>query len=519
MPERLDPNVIDTITIFLADLPDDLTGKLQEAVSLTFEKEDYLLLDGKDVFGRDAKGAANALVALVDEKLQRGELAKVLPLRLNLALYSLLEPAASDRIDLLREIMDQLGSKLGILNSYACIVKRNMQGEENALSMDRCIEACKANEHRLQLPILLVNRGLGITIDLPLKASVRYLHMISRNSRLKGQLLTRTELVTSIAMLEYDDEDAASLLFQIEKLQSELDGKEFSKTQMVESVQALMTEHIERRLRVDRIAFSQMPIRADAIGNLFTFLFRRKKLKHALHDLEQTLAAVYQKNIHEMDCDGGFQTEESRAELVERMESYPTPYIRGPFLSDLDELERNQPSRYDAYKPSLRLCLGEAKLREQLQGQYQRMLERSCAYMRTVVVREMKKQATVYVSSGRLEQREKELRDRILRLKAKARSVGNAQSAMDFLQTQLSFLPTQGGVSFQNMMNSEMILLISKRIDENWDRQYAPYLPNSPKFDVYNYGVLEDQELQALQLMRFNAELYQTNRNSIFQIG
>ncbi len=519
MPERLDPNVIDTITIFLADLPDDLTSKLQEAVSLTFEKEDYLLLNGKDVFQRDAKDAANTLVALVDEKLQRGELAKVLPLRLNLALYSLLEPAAADRIDLLREIVDQLGSKLGILNSYACIVKRNMQGEENALSMDRCIEACKANEHRLQLPILLVNRGIGITIDLPLKASVRYLHMISRNSRLKVQLLAHTELVTSIAMLEYDDEDAASLLLQIAKLQSELDGKEFSKTQMFESVQTLMTEHIERRLRGDRIAFSQMPIRADAIGNLFTILFRRKKLKHALRDLEQTLAAVYQKNIHEMDCDGGFQTEESRAVLYERIESFPTPYIHGPFLSDLDELERNQPSRYDAYKPSLHLCMGEAKLREQLQGQYQRMLERSRAYMRTVVVREMKKQAMVYVSSGRLEQREKELRDRILRLKAKARAVGNAQSAMDFLQTQLSFLPTQGGVSFQNMMNCEMILLISKRIDENWTRQYAPYLPNSPKFDVYNYGVLEDQELQALQLMRFNAELYQTNRNSIFQIG
>jgi hypothetical protein len=518
MPERLDPNVIDTITIFLADLPEDLTSQLQEAVSLTFDKEDYLLLDGPDVFRRDAKDAANMLVMLVDEKLQRGELAKVLPLRLNLALYTLLEPAASDRIDRLREIADQVGSKLGILNSYACIVKRNMQGEENAFSMDRCVAACEANEHRLQLPILLVNRGLGITIDLPLKASVRYLHMISRNSRLKGQLLARTELVTSIAMLEYDDEDAASLLLQIAKLQSELDGKEFSKTQMIESVQALMTEHIEQRLRMDRIAFSQMPIRADAIGNLFTILFRRKKLKHALRDVEQTLMAVYQKNIHEMDCDGGFQTEESRAELYERLESFPAAYFRGSFLSDLADLERNQPSRYDAYIPSLHLCLGEAKLREQLQGQYQRMLERSRAYMRTVVVREMKKQALVYVSSGRIEQREVELKDRILRLKAKARAVGNAQSAADFLRTQLSFLPTQGGVSFQNMMSCEMILLISKRIDENWN-QYAKYLPNSPQFDVYNYGVLEDQELQALQLMRFNAELYRSNRDSIFQIG
>lgn len=518
MPERLEPNVIDTITIFLADLPDDLTSQLQEAVSLTFEKEDYLLLDGKDVFRQDAKAAADTLVALVDEKLQRGELAKVQPLRLNLAFYALLEPAASDRIDRLREIADQLGSKLGILNSYACIVKRNMQGEENALSMDCCVEACKANERRLQLPILLVNRGIGITIDLPLKASVRYLHIISRNSRLKGQLLARTELVTSIAMLEYDDEDAVSLLLQIDRLQSELDGKEFSKTQMLESVQNLMNEHIERRLRVDRISFSQMPIRSDAIGNLFTILFSRKKLKHALRDVEQTLMAVYRRNIHETDCDGGFQTEESRGELYERIESFPIAYIRGSFLNDLGELERNQPSRYDAYKPTLHLCLGEANLRAQLQGQYQRMLERSRAFMRTVVVREMKKEAMVYLGSGRLDQREKELRERILRLKAKARAVGNAQSAVDFLQTQLSFLPAQGGVSFQNMMNCEMILLISKRIDENWS-QYAQFLPNNPQFDVYNYGVLGDQELQALQLMRFNVELYQSNRNSIFQIG
>ena len=518
MPERLDPNVIDTITIALSDLPGELFAQLEEMFTLTFDKSEYLLLQAKELLREDEQDAANRLVRMIDEGLQHGELTRVLPLRVNLVLYAALDDAAAERIDQLRGVANRIGGKLGVLNAYACVIKQDMRGEENALAMDRCLESAKANADRLQIPVLLVNRGLGITLDLPLKATVRYLHIISRNSRLKGQLLTRTELVTSIAMLEYDDEDAASLLFQIEKLQSELDGKEFSKTQMVESVHALMTEHIERRLRVDRIAFSQMPIRADAIGNLFTFLFRRKKLKHALHDLEQTLAAVYQKNIHEMDCDGGFQTEESRAELVERMESYPTPYIRGSFLSDLDELERNQPSRYDAYKPSLRLCLGEAKLREQLQGQYQRMLERSRAYMRTVVVREMKKQAMVYVSSGRLEQREKELRDRILRLKAKARAVGNAQSAMDFLQTQLSFLPTQGGVSFQNMMSCEMILLISKRIEENWNL-YAPYLPNSPKFDVYNYGVLEDQELQALQLMRFNAELYQTNRNSIFQIG
>ena len=517
MPERLEPNTIDTVTIFLADLPDDLANQLQEVVSLTFDKEDYLLLRGKDLPLQDAEEAANALVALVDEKLQHGELAKVMPLRLNLALYTMLELSAAERIEQVRSLADRIDSKLGILNSYACIVKQNMRGDENALAMDRCVEVCKAAADRLPLPILLVNRGLGITIDLPLKATVRYLHVISRNSRLKGQLFARTELISTIAMLEYDDEDAASLLTQIEKLQTELNGTEFSKTQMIESVQTLMTEYSEFRLRSDRIAFSQMPIREDAIGNLFTFLFRRKKLNHALRDLERTLSQIYQQNIHAPDCDGCFQTEEARGALYERLESYPTPYLRGQFLADLEELGRHQPAKYDAHIPHLRICLGEKKLRAQLQDQYQRSLAQSRVYLRHVVIAEMKKQAVVYLGSGRVDQREKEINDRILRLKAKARSVGNAKSAVDFLQTQLAFLSTQGGVTFRNLMNGEMILLISKRMDENWS-QYEPYLPSSPQFDVYNYGVLEDQELQALQIMRFNEELYLSNRKSIFQI-
>jgi len=517
MPERLEPNVIDTITIFLADLPDDLADQLQDLVALTFDKEDYLLLRGKELLLQDAKEATNALVTLVDEKLQRGELSKVLPLRLNLALYTMLELPAAERIEQLRSLADRVDSKLGILNSYACIVKQNMRGDENALAMDRCVEVCKAAADRLPLPILLVNRGLGVTIDLPLKASVRYLHVISRNSRLKGQLFARTELVTSIAMLEYDDEDAASLLTQIERLQIELNGTEFSKTQMIESVQALTAGVSERRLRSDRIAFSQMPIREDAIGNLFSILFRRKKLNHALRDLERTLAQIYQQNIHAPDCDGCFQTEEARGALFERMESFPTPYLRAQFLVDLEELERHQSAKYEAHTPHLRICLGEKKLRAQLEEQYQRSLMLSRIHLRHVVIAEMKRQAVIYRNSGRVEQREKELKDRILRLQAKARSVGNAKSAVDFLQTQLSFLPTQGGVPFQNRTNSEMILLISKRMDENWSL-YEPYVPNNPPFDVYNYGVLEDQELQALQIMRFNEEHYQSNRKLIFQI-
>ncbi len=517
MPERLEPNTIDTVTIFLVDLPDDLANQLQEVVALTFDKEDYLLLQGKELLLREAKEAANLLIALVDEKLQHGELSKVLPLRLNLALYTMLEHAAAERIEQMRGLVDRVDSKLGILTSYACVVKQNMRGEENAPAMDRCVEVCKAEGERPALPILLVNRGLGVTIDLPLKASVRYLHMISRNSRLKNQLFARTELITSIAMLEYDDEDTASLSRQIDKLQHELNGADFSKTQMIASVQALMTEYSERRLRPDRIDFSQMPIREDAIGNLFSLQFQRKKLNHALRDLERTFAQIYQQNIHAPDCDGCFQTEEARDALYKRMESFPTPYLREHFLADLEELERNQPPKYNAHIPRLRACIGEQKLREQLQEQYQRSLAQSRGYLMHVVIAEMKAQAVLYCNSGRVEQREKELKERILRLQAKARSVGNAKSAVDFLQTQMSFLPTQGGVPFQNRTNSEMILLISKRMDEDW-KQYEPFLPSNPSFDVYNYGVLEEQALQALQITRFNEEHYQSNRKLIFQI-
>lgn len=519
MPERLEPNTIDTISVVLSDLPADLSADLQELFAITFKEEEYLLFQAAELFQNGTREAANLLVKRIDEKQRHGEIIRLLPpLRINLALYVALEPSASERLQQLREVVEEIGSRLGMLNPYGCVLKQHILGEENALAMDHCVEVCKAGPNRFQIPILLVNRGLGITIDLPLKATVRYLHILSRNSRLKGYLYGRTELVTSIAMLEYDDEDSVSLQQQIAKLQNELEGKSFSKSQMSEAVRSLTDAALERLRRNDLIRLSQFPIRTDAIGTIGSFLFGRKKLHHALNDTAETLAAVYQANVQERFCDGCFQANGDSNTLFEVLESFPVPYIRSQLKTDLTELGRKYAQTYEPHVPKLRICLGEKKLRAQMEEQYQKALERSCAYIRYVVIRELGKQANAYITSKRLDMRENDLNEKIARLKTKARAVGNAQNAVDFLQTQLAFLSTQGGVQFKNEMNRDMIMLISERIDDTWD-QYESYMPASPKFDIYNYGTLEDQELQALQIMRFNAELYQRNRELIFQIG
>ncbi|MCE5187608.1 MAG: hypothetical protein LLF75_00255 [Eubacteriales bacterium] len=517
MPERLEPNAIDTITVVLSDLPDDLNADVRDQFAAAFEQNEYLLLQAGSLLQSGFHEAANQIVAQVDEQLRHGELTKVMPMRFNLVLYATLEPAACEKLEQLRKIVFEIGGQLGILNAYACILKQYMRGEENALAMDRCAEVCKADGDRPQIPILLVNRGLGITIDLPLKASVRYLHIISRNSRLKVSLLGKTELVMSIALLEYDDANAISLQQQILRLQSEMELPEAAKGQMYASVQTQMDAAAERLNRNDLLQLANFPLRTDAIGNLFSVLFGRRILRHALDDTAETLAIVYQKNIHERFCDGSFRSEEAQKKLFELLDSYPVAYIRSRFKQDLEELGKKYTQSYEAYAPELRICLGEKRLRAQLGVEYQKSLDRSRAYLRRVVIREMGRQADVYIAGGRLEQREKEIRERILRLKAKAHAVGNARSAADFLQTQLAFLPTQGGVSFESCLNSDMILLLSKKMDDNWG-EYAPYLPNTPQFDIYNYGMLEDQELQALQIMRFDAALYQQNRKLIFQI-
>lgn len=518
MPERLEPNTIDTLTVVLSTLSEGLFDRLQDLISQTFDRSEYLLLGAEDLLKSGAEEAAGQIVKRMDQGIQRGELTTIVQMRTNLVLYTTLESAASEQIRQMRSVGERIGKKVGVLNFYACVVKEEMLGEENALAMDRCMEACRAEANRQQIPILLVNRGLGITLDLPIKATVRYLHVISHNSRLKAQLLARTEQMTSIAMLEYDDEDSFSLQDQIDQLQSELSTNPYSQQKLDESVLALVNEASARLEQRDPILFSQWPLRADAIGNLVTVLFRRAKLRRALDDVEQTFAQIYQKNVHERFCDGCFQTEETKKALLDLFEALPLAYVREQLRRDLDALAQKDTRPYEAYRPKFRICLGEKKLRAQLEAEYQQSLRGSRAYLKQVVLREMVRQAEFYHESGRIDQREKELKDRIQRLKAKARAVGNAQSAADFLQTQLTFLPIQGGVPFENLMNRDMILLISQRIDEHWD-EYASLLPNSPQFEVYNYGVLEDQELQALQIMRFNEELYRRNRGLIFQIG
>jgi len=527
MPEKLDPNTMDTITVVLSGLPEELNGDLAEYYAITFCRDEYLFLQVDELLQDGAQSAADRLVAKVDRALQRGELTRTVPMRVNIVLYEILCGAAVERIGQLRGIVSLLGGQLGILKPFVCLLKQQISGQENAGAMDRCAEACMAGgpasenaEGTLLIPILFVNRGIGITIDLPLKATVRYLHIISRGSILKSKLNGKAELITSIAMLEYDDEDSSTLQQQITGLQNELKAGGSAKAQLTEAVQAQIDEASRRFSGKEMLRLSQFPVRSDAIGNPFTVLFCRKRLNRALEDVSQTLAITYAKSVHERYCVGCLSEGESGESLRQLLESFPAPYIRAGISEDLDRYSHGKSMLkvYDAYTPRLRICLGEKRLRLQIEDQYRRLLERSRAYMGQVVIREMQRAIAAYQESGRIEEREKEINDRILRLKAKARAVGNAQSAEDFLKTQLVYLTTQGGVTFSNCTSNDMIMLVSKRMDEQWN-QYEPYLPGSLNFEVYNYGALEDQEFQAMQIMRFDLERYRQNRGLIFQVN
>lgn len=57
-------------------------------------------------------------------------------MRTNLVLYTALDSAASEQIRQMRSVGERIGKKVGVLNSYACVVKEEMLGEENALAMD-----------------------------------------------------------------------------------------------------------------------------------------------------------------------------------------------------------------------------------------------------------------------------------------------------------------------------------------------------------------------------------------------
>ena len=524
MPEKLEPNTMDTMTIVLSDLPQELESDLAQYYAVTFAASEYLFVQAEELFSEGAVSAAERLVTIVDQKLQRGELTRTVPMRVNVALYECLREAAEERISLLRGTADRLGEQLGVLNSYVCLLKQQISKEENARDMDRCLEICRGREATPEsagenpIPLLFVNRGIGITIDLPLKATVRYLHILSHSSTLKSRLSTRTELMTTIAMLEYDDEDSSTLQRQIGVLQGELSAGSNAKSRLQEALQAQIEEATRCFPGKGGFPVTQFPVRSDAVGNLLTVLFGRKRLGAALKDVSATLANTYEKNVHERCCLGCLSEGKTVAKLEGALEMLPTAYLQQGIDDDLDEMERNTQKTYEAYTPRLTICLGEKRLRAQMEEQYQKMLQRSRAYIRHVVIQQMRNAAAAYRASGNIGKREKEINDRILRLKAKARAVGSAQSALDFLKTQIGFLATQGGVKFSNCTSSDTILLISREMDENW-YQYAPHLQGSLNFDVYNYGSLEEQEFQALQITRFDLERYRQNRGLMFQVG
>ncbi len=525
MPQRLDPNTMDTITIVLSSLSDSLENQLKEYYTITFGKNEHLFLQADSLLSNGARGAADKIEELVDGALLSGKMTHLNPMRTNLVLYATLDSETADRIQHLRDTVSAIGKRLGVsINTYACILKQQKNGEEYAGYMDRCVEICAGREatadgaSRLPIPILIIDRGIGIALDLPLKATVRYLHVISRSSILKTVLAGNTELVMNISMMEFDDEDAASIQNQIRDHEDELNTKESSKRQMVEAAQSQIDEGSQRLTQKDLMRLQQFPIRADAIGNLFSVLFFRSRLKHALRDVAVSFARAYEKNVHERYCIGCLDDEDSVIKVEQMLASLPVSYVRSRMIPDLEELGKRFTPKYEAYLPELRICLGEKKLRAQLEEQYQKALDRSRSYIKHVVVLELKKQVAAYISTGRLDQREEEIKERILRLKAKARAVGSAQSVTDFLMTLLTYLQTQGGVTFRNRTSCDSIMLVSQRIDDDWN-QYKSFMPNTPVFDVYNYGILEEQELQALQIMRFDADCYRKNRGLMFQIG
>ena len=541
MPQRLDPNTIDTITIVLSSLSDSLENQLKKYFTTTFGNNEHLFLQADSLFINGARGAADKIENLVDEAMLSGEITRLNPMRTNLVLYATLDSETADRIQRLRDMVSALGKRVGVsINTYACILKQQRNGEEYAGYMDRCVEICAGREatadgaSRLPIPILMINRGIGIAIDLPLKATVRYLHVISRSSILKTVLAGNTELVMSISMMEYDGKGLEEFQKQIEELEDKLNIKESTRKQMFDEVQSYIKDSFQELTKDWQMQSSQFPIRMDAIGNFCSSIFSKDRLIKALNDVADSFARTYDKNVHErirINSQGQqlaiqikttqtdpAQTEKSKDIYEKLIEKLPVHYIRDRMIQDLKEYLKKLPSKYEAYIPELHVCRDEKNLRVQLGEQYQKSLDASFRYWEYVVTEKLKEQIEGYIKSEKLNQREAEINEKILCLREQARAVGNVQSVKDFLMMMLTYLQTQGGVVFVNRTSCDSIMLLSQHIDDEWE-QYSDCIPNTPVFNVYNYGALEKQKLQVLQIMRFDAECFRKNRSLMFQIG
>jgi hypothetical protein len=90
MPEKLDPNTMDTITVVLSGLPEELNGDLAEYYAITFCSEEYLFLQVDELLQMVRSLRPDRLVAKVDRALQRGELTRTVPMRVNIVLYEIL---------------------------------------------------------------------------------------------------------------------------------------------------------------------------------------------------------------------------------------------------------------------------------------------------------------------------------------------------------------------------------------------------------------------------------------------
>lgn len=512
-PLQLQPNEYSRLTIVLTNTHRELLEKLFEK---TFDKKEYIFFDMPDVTDPPDR-QAQLLRVRINTCTGNGTISLPPEESFNLACYFDLDDDAPARLRWLSELQKYCRPLLGVRNdveALAFILKASHDTEGDMLRFDQCLTASMDAE----IPLCAIDHGLGVQLDSPLKASTRYLHILSRNSELRQSILQDRQHLCFLGMMEHDIEGANNIQQAIDGLTKQLDG--MATAAELETFLQEQLELVKKRLeaRLNTFDVKAFPIRTDSIGKPLQRLFCREKTRDTLADLTKTLQQTFDSLTQEACAERVLLPDDEQRIRHALLDKFPIRFIRTELYDSLKKISEAKSRAETPYTPELSATGDMDSMREQIAAQHKKHIRHELARAESLVLHEiMCISAGLCAGDEELARHEKRLLDEIRELNRQKVNLGGAKDADDFLRNRLEQLPSVLGLVCIQMYSNRTILLVSRRIREDW-AQYRGMIGDELAKNAYDYGMLEEQEFQVLQICEFRYDEYVKSRRSIFRL-
>ena len=488
---------------------------------LMFHTAEYWYLPQKE-FSPLEPGAADKFVEKLEERITNRLLSNT-GMKINMFFYCKLQDTDAEKADALKAFIKRVALLLMIptmeLHSFV-VASKFKQNNEEAMNNLMALADRFVGVQDIYSPQLMLMEALPLSkIDGAVRATVRVANIFSRNGALYDILQAKTAArnLWNWNMSEFDEDAFISVKAELESINHSLnDNSPFPSGELQNNLRTVQNREEQKNIGGCSINAENIPIPAATIKK--GLIFGGKAAEEAVTKFSSAVRDTFRCNM-ERKCFPKY----TQAEMFDicRIMTTNIPLSRWSMIKDeivkaLPEIRMKKPDP----RVSLHSSPSISAMREQLTNQLREMSKDVRNYYPQYIAEQLIEHMDEYLSSDEVKAEERRLRDLASELEVQISANNGIKEGTEYLAGIVQISSGLLSLYYRSFFEKNQYILISNRINEQWQEKYAAYLPSqiNANSDVYNFMDLQEFEFQTLTLLSFRREELEAGKTMMFRL-